>query len=147
MADNQIAVSTFMLASCKKILRIYTDYVESALDGYDLSPNEIIVLSSLGTSSTASQIAADFDVSKALVSRSVKRLKTLNYITVAISETDKREQLLTLTEEGRAIADKIERANVRFGYSALDRMTEDQRNALRMMLKLIVRNLDNGGNA
>lgn len=146
MKDNQIEVSTFLLTACKRILRTFTEYVDSALDGCDLSPNEVIVLSCLNREpATASHIAQEFEVSKALVSRSVKRLKTLGLIKISISESDKREQMLSLSEEGKNVANKIDGAVKRFSYTSMRRMGEDERNTLRLMLKIIIGNLDNGG--
>lgn len=128
----------------RKLLRSYTDFQLNALEGYDLSPNEIVVLSSIGTLSTASDIAYASDVSKALVSRSVKLLKYKKYITATVSAEDKREQDLALTEEGRHVAELIDEANRRFFATAFANFEDNEKEALRMLLGMMMRNLDIG---
>ena len=143
--DKDLGIVSFYLVAFRRISRAYQDFQMKALDGYDLSPNEIIVLSSLGTVSTASQIAADYDVSKALLSRSVKLLKEKGLISVSISELDKREQDLSLTEAGRAVKDVIAEANKHFFDKAVQGLDGDNLNVMRMILKIIMANLNIGG--
>ncbi len=145
ISDKDLGIVSFYLAAFRKISRAYRDFQLKALEGYDLSPNEIVVLSSLDSVTTASQIAADHDVSKALLSRSVKLLKEKGYIVTSISTVDKREQDLSLTESGREIADIIAEANRHFYEKAIQNLDEDKRNVLRMMLKIIMANLNIGG--
>lgn len=143
--DKDLGIVSFYLVAFRKISRAYQEFQLKALDGYDLSPNEIVVLSSLNTVSTASQIAQDYDVSKALLSRSVKLLKEKGYIVSTISEQDKREQDLALTEEGRVVADVIAEANRNF-YEKIARGIEgNSLNVVTMMLKVLMSNLDIGG--
>ncbi len=143
--DKDLGIVSFYLVAFRKISRAYQEFQLKALDGYDLSPNEIVVLSSLDTVSTASQIAQDYDVSKALLSRSVKLLKEKGYIVSTISEQDKREQDLALTEEGRVVADVIAEANRNF-YEKIARGIEgNSLNVVTMMLKVLMSNLDIGG--
>ena len=47
--DKDLGVVSFYLVAFRKISRAYQDFQLKALDGYDLSPNEIVVLSSLDT--------------------------------------------------------------------------------------------------
>ncbi len=143
--DKDLGIVSFYLVAFRKISRAYQDFQLKALDGYDLSPNEIVVLSSLDTVSTASQIAADYDVSKALLSRSVKLLKAKGYIVASISEQDKREQDLTLTQEGRAVADVIAEANRHFFEKVVQGVDSDSLEVVRMMLKVLMANLSIGG--
>lgn len=137
--------AAFFFSAYRKLIRSYTDFQLNALEGYDLSPNEIVVLSSVETTPTASDIAAIADVSKALVSRSVKLLKEKKYITATVSPSDKREQELALTEEGRRVAELIDEANRRFFATALANFEENEKEALRMLLGMMLRNLDIGG--
>ena len=98
--------------------------------------------------STASAIARDADVSKALVSRSVKSLKDKGLIETSISAFDKREQDLRLTESGQEVAKRIEEANEKF-YRIATQNTEDRALEItELMLEIIIKNLnivDGGG--
>ncbi len=135
----------FYFSAYRKLLKSYTDFQLNALEGYDLSPNEIVVLSSIETTPTASEIAALADVSKALVSRSVKLLKSKKYITTSVSKKDRRDQDLALTEEGKHIAELIDEANRRFFATAFANFEENENEALRLLLGMMLRNLDMGG--
>ena len=134
--------AAFFFSAYRKLLRSYTDFQLNALEGYELSPNEIVVLSSIETTPTASEIALKSDVSKALVSRSVKLLKDKNYITATVSESDKREQDLALTEEGKHVAELIDEANRRFFATAFANFEDNEKEALRMLLGMMMRNLN-----
>ena len=131
-----------MFASFRTLLRAYNENLSAAVSEYDLSPNEIVVLSSLQNVSNASQIAKEADVSKALVSRSVKLLKQKGLIEVTISAVDKREQDLRPTDSGIALAKVIERANARFCNSALLGADAEAMEVTQLILKLIMRNLN-----
>ena len=139
--DKDLGIVSFYLVAFRKISRAYQEFQLKALDGYDLSPNEIVVLSSLDTVTTASQIASDHDVSKALLSRSVKTLREKGYIVSSISEQDKREQDLSLTEEGRAVARIIADANRRFFKKIVQGVESNSLDVVTMMLKVLMANL------
>ena len=134
--------AAYFFSAYRKLLRSYTDFQLNALEGYDLSPNEIVVLSSIETTPTASEIALRSDVSKALVSRSVKLLKEKNYITATVSDEDKREQYLSLTEEGKKVAELIDEANRRYFATAFANFEQDAKAALKALLGVMMRNLN-----
>lgn len=134
--------AAFFFSAYRKLLRSYTDFQLNALEGYELSPNEIVVLSSIETTPTASEIALNSDVSKALVSRSVKLLKEKHYITATVSDEDKREQCLSLTEEGKKVAELIDEANRRYFATAFANFEQDAKAALKALLGVMMRNLN-----
>ncbi len=134
--------AAFFFSAYRKLLRSYTDFQLNALEGYELSPNEIVVLSSIETTPTASEIALKSDVSKALVSRSVKLLKEKHYITATVSDEDKREQYLSLTEEGKKVAELIDEANRRYFATAFANFEQDAKAALKALLGVMMRNLN-----
>ena len=101
-----------------------------------------MVLSSIETTPTASDIAMQSDVSKALVSRSVKLLKEKDYITATVSEEDKREQELALTEEGKKVAELIDEANRRYFATAFANFEQNEKEVLRALLDMMMRNLN-----
>ena len=111
------------------------------LKAYDLTPNEIVVLSSLESVSTATDIARDSEVSKALVSRSVASLKEKGLIKVTISEVDKREQKIVLSEEGRHVADVIAALNEDFAKVMFATLQDNEKRVIMALLKIILANI------
>lgn len=137
--------SAYFFAAFRKLLKSYTDYQLKELKGYDLTPNEIVVLSSIGVVGMASDIAQNACVSKALVSRSVKELREKGFISASISEVDKREQKLSLTPEGEKAAQLIADANQNFYKVAFRRFEDNEKRVLQALLQLMLNNLDEEG--
>ncbi len=137
--------TAYFFAAFRKLLKSYTDYQLKELKGYDLTPNEIVVLSSIGVVGMASDIAQNACVSKALVSRSVKELREKGLISVSISEVDKREQKLSLTPEGEKAAQLIADANQNFYKVAFRRFEDNEKRVLQALLQLMLNNLDEEG--
>ena len=131
-----------IFASFRTLTRAYNDFVTGCVSEYALSPNEVAVLDGLQTVSTASAIARDADVSKALVSRSVKSLKDKGLIETSISAVDKREQDLRLTERGREIAERIEEANRRFYRIATQGLQSRALELTELSLEMFKQNLN-----
>lgn len=134
--------TAYFFAAFRKLLKSYTDYQLKELKGYDLTPNEIVVLSSIGVVGMASDIAQNACVSKALVSRSVKELREKGLISASISEVDKREQKLSLTPEGEKAAQLIADANQNFYKVAFRRFEDNEKRVLQALLQLMLNNLD-----
>lgn len=137
--------SAYFFAAFRKLLKSYTDFQLKELKGYDLTPNEIVVLSSIGVVGMASDIAQNACVSKALVSRSVKELCDKGLISASISEVDKREQKLSLTEEGEKVAELIGEANHKFYQVAFRRFEDNEKRVLQALLQLMLNNLNEDG--
>lgn len=138
--DNKRVANIFV--AFRKLLRNYTDFQLEELKDFNLTPNEISVLSAVSDFSMASDIAANVCVSKALVSRSVKELKEKGLIVSTISEVDKREQRLELTEQGERVAMLIEEINDRFFRIVFDGIGETEQEVLDALLRLTSKNLD-----
>ncbi len=137
--------TAYFFAAFRKLLKSYTDYQLKELKEYDLTPNEIVVLSSIGVVGMASDIAQNACVSKALVSRSVKELREKGLISASISEVDKREQKLSLTPEGEKAAQLIADANQNFYKVAFRRFEDNEKRVLQALLQLMLNNLDEEG--
>lgn len=137
--------TAYFFAAFRKLLKSYTDYQLKELKGYNLTPNEIVVLSSIGVVGMASDIAQNACVSKALVSRSVKELREKGLISASISEVDKREQKLSLTPEGEKAAQLIADANQNFYKVAFRRFEDNEKRVLQALLQLMLNNLDEEG--
>ncbi len=136
MKDIETCYSSF-----DKILKYYKAFSHDEMKNYNLTPNEIQVLSCLGTKCTSSEIAKDVNVSKALVSRSVKLLIDKGYITVTLSAIDKREFVIKLTESGERIRNKIVEVKDTFTKRAFQDFGEEEFTVLKALLGLVLRNL------
>ena len=123
-----------------KLARLYDEYMSAGLKEYELSPNEITVINSISQKSTASKIAKDNEVSKALVSRSIKSLESKGIVSSTISSSDKRESNLALTDLGRTIQSKIRRLNNRFAEKTLNRFDDNKRRTFGMLLRVLCEN-------
>jgi len=139
---DEYTYSSEVFLKFHKLLGAYQDYQQDALKEYDLSPNEIAVLANIGSISTASEIATNIDVSKALVSRSVKALKEKGYINISISAVDKREQKLVLTDKGQELTNLIFEANSDFFDVAFDEMHSQEKEVLELLLKMMIKNCE-----
>ena len=75
---------------------------------FGLSRPEFVVIYSLGLVDgvTATEIAASTAFPKNTLSRAVNRLAKLGLILCSVGESDRRQQILTLTRKGRAVLDE-----------------------------------------
>lgn len=126
----------------RRLLRTYTDFQSEELKEFDLSPNEIAVLSAVNDFSMASDIAVNTGVSKALVSRSVKELTQKGLITREFSDVDKREQMLALTDKGVRVAMLIEEVNDRFFHIIFQDISDTEQAVLCELMKFVQKNID-----
>lgn len=140
--DRNYESNAYLFASFKKLEKAYTEYLLKKLGQYHLSPNEIEVICCLDRTSSAREIVLMTDVSKGLVSRSVKGLREKGYITTTLSDKDKREQYLALTEEGEAIRLVIEQSRVDFFEKAFEHYEGTERQVFEALVKLMSKNLD-----
>lgn len=139
--DRNYESNAYLFASFKKLEKAYTEYLLKKLGKYHLSPNEIEVICCLDRTSSAREIVLMTDVSKGLVSRSVKGLREKGYITTTLSDKDKREQYLALTEEGEAIRLVIEQSRVDFFEKAFEHYEGTERQVFEALVKLMSKNL------
>jgi DNA-binding MarR family transcriptional regulator len=134
--------NAYLFGAFKKLEKAYTEYLLKKLGKYQLSPNEIEVLCALPHTTSAREIVLMIDVSKGLVSRSVKSLKAKGYITATLSSKDKREQCLQLTEDGESVRLEIERARAQFFEKAFEHYEGTERQVFEALVKLLTKNLD-----
>lgn len=139
--DKNYESNAYLFTSFKKLEKAYTEYLLKRLHKYRLSPNEIEVICALPLTSSAREIVMMTDVSKGLVSRSVKSLKAKGYILTTLSEKDKREQHLSLTHEGEAVRLKIEEARATFFEKAFEHYEGTERQVFEALVKMLAKNL------
>ena len=133
--------NVYFFNAFKKLEQSYTKHLLKALGRFTLSPNEIEVLCCLIHTNSAREIVAMTDVSKGLVSRSVKSLKEKGYITAEVSNTDKREQTLVLTAKGEEIRLAIEETRAQFFEKAFTHFETTERQVFEALLKLMTNNI------
>ncbi len=137
--------NAYFFSAFKKLEQSYTKHLLKALGRFTLSPNEIEVLCCLIHTNSAREIVAMTDVSKGLVSRSVKSLKEKGYITAQVSNADKREQTLVLTTKGEEIRLAIEETRAEFFEKAFNHFETTERQVFEALLKLMTNNIDAEG--
>ena len=132
----------YYFAMYRKFLNSYNEFMLNKLKRYALSPNEIVVITLMKETSKASEIALKADVSKALISRSVKYLKNKSLIEISVDSKDKREQTLSLTTYGEELYELIEKNKADFYEKAFEGFSTDERAVLQALLKLMGNNLN-----
>ncbi len=132
---------SFTFSAFRKLSKEFGDFLDKSISAIKLSPNEVVVLTSLDKICSASEIATNFGVSKALISRSVKRLKNLELLSVTISSVDKREQILALTDSGKEIAKLAHEAVDEFFARAYNDFSHDEKEVLTALLSKMLANL------
>ena len=132
----------FYFVMYRKFLNSYNEFMLNKLKRYALSPNEIVVITLMKETSKASEIALKADVSKALISRSVKYLKNKGFIEIKLDSKDKREQTLSLTTYGEELYELIEKNKADFYEKAFEGFSTDERAVLQALLKLMGNNLN-----
>ncbi len=136
---------SFTFSAFRRLSKQFGDFLDKTIGEIKLSPNEIVVLTSLDKICSASELATNFNVSKALISRSVKHLKSLGFLQVSISSVDKREQILTLTESGQEIAKVAHGAVDEFFAKAYADFSADEKEVLTALLSKMLINLSEDG--
>ncbi|MCQ2409644.1 MAG: MarR family transcriptional regulator [Clostridia bacterium] len=129
--DLALYLSTF-----RQVLKSYNEYIDEALKEYDLSPNATQVLVAVDSIITASEIAKSIDVSKALLSRSVKELQSKGLIEITRSAVDKREQNIIRTSKGDTAARKISIAHDSFARKFFSKYSDEELEVLQALLML-----------
>ena len=134
--------NAYLFTSFKKLEKAYTEFLLKKLGKYHLSPNEMEVICALPHTSSAKDIVLLTDVSKGLVSRSVQSLRAKGYIRATLSSKDKREQHLSLTDEGENIRIQIEEARAEFFEKAFQHYESTERQVFEALVKMLTKNLE-----
>lgn len=87
---------------------------------------------------TISNLAEILELAKPTVTESVKRLQKLNCVEKHQCKNDARIQYITLTEKGERIAHLESFSNVKLLDRIVERLSEDELNALIKLLKKIM---------
>lgn len=112
--------------------------LNSALPGIGLSSSAVHAIVELGFEDglTARDLSARLLLEKSTISRLVKSLSTKGLVSETPDPDDRRAKHLSLTQEGRASLDQINRLAVTRVSAALDRVTPRDGEAIRDGLRL-----------
>jgi len=130
-----------LLSSLRALQRARSEFLQNSVAKFAFSPNEAQILAALKKPLTASRLAKNTGVSKALISRSVKSLASKGLIEINVSSDDKREQLLTLTDSGREISRMIAEADAEFMNKLLRNIEAGPLQITQLTLKVMLMNL------
>jgi DNA-binding MarR family transcriptional regulator len=114
------------------IRSLYLHQPYQSLTGLSMSVSEMLTLMELVGSEPLSQqmLVARLHLEKSTVSRLVKQLEQRGWVIKERDGQDTRVCLLTLSEEGRAVAEQAAKVQVERHKRVLDAMTENEQEAL-----------------
>ncbi len=95
----------------------------------------VIALLAVEPETTANSVSNVIGLDKALVSRTVKKLKELEIITISKSEKDGRHQYLSLSPKGKALHDEILTVALERESKLLEVLSQDERELLISLLQ------------
>lgn len=112
---------------------------------YGLSLSQFMVLEALFSKgdSTIGQVRDMILSSVGTISLVVKNLEKMGYVKRKTDENDKRISILSLTDEGRAVIEKIIPENETMIYDYMKDLSEEETSTLLSLLKKLGANIDN----
>lgn len=127
--------------------RFYTKHIGALHERLQKSPfslTEVRVLHELarGRAQTATALARNLGLDSGYLSRLLTSFERRNLLTRRPSESDARQSLISLTDEGHAAYEPLEAAAIEEVQSALARLTGSSQEQLIGAMKLIERLLD-----
>lgn len=94
-----------------------------------------------GEEATQKGLCAAWLMNKQTANSAVKRLLQADYITIEVSQRDKREKILKLTEEGRKAAYETALPVREAELRAFQKFPEKERECLMQLMEILVENL------
>ncbi|CAM4288192.1 MarR family winged helix-turn-helix transcriptional regulator [Erysipelothrix aquatica] len=118
--------------------------VQNYLDDYDLYIGQPRFLSTLKRNPgiTQKELVEILNVSKESVSVTVKRLEAVGYIKRAVSESDRREKHLFLSDKGEQLVLDFTEGFERIDTVLFQSLTESQREDLAVTFKIMLDDLE-----
>ena len=106
--------------------------------GSSFSQVKMLFLLEDGGEHSVKEIATHLGLSLPAASRAVDGLIQRGYVTRRESAQDRRSRLIALTEDGRAVVERVLRARLKKLEAFADELTQDEREALSTALLPIV---------
>ncbi len=124
--------------------RFYTKHIgalHESLQKSSFSLTEVRVLRELllGTDTTATEVARNLGLDSGYLSRLLTSFERQGLITRRQSDTDARQSLLTLTDEGRAAYEPLDAAAVEEVCAVLERLSDEGQEQLIAAMQVIER--------
>ncbi len=112
---------------------------------YGLSFSQFMVLEALDSKGNLSigEVREAILSSVGTISLVVKNLEKMGYVKRKTDENDKRVSILSLTDEGRAVIEKIIPENETMIYDYMKDLSEEKTEILLSLLKKLGANIDN----
>ncbi|MZR21678.1 GNAT family N-acetyltransferase [Sneathiella chungangensis] len=145
--EGIMAVSEDRIDAVREFNRFYTKHVGALNEGLLKSPfslTEMRILYELHTANElmAADLAKSLSLDPAYLSRILKRFKSAGLIETLRSVTDRRQRVLTLTEEGRRVFAPYIKASRDEVAAVLDALSEAEQTKLLTAMQAILSTLD-----
>ena len=122
----------------RSLRRRFSHIFRSSLPRYDV----LTALVQFPDGLTMGQLAAKLVVSKGNITGVVRRLQEHDYVCQATSREDRRVQVVTLTDEGRALWDRMHEEYCKVIEEAFDRLSTSDSKSLTQFLMLAQQKID-----
>lgn len=129
-----------------RIVHSYRLAMRSSLNASEIGLNAMHVrclsLIDRGEVCTANDIVTELARDKAQIARLIKEMIERNWLTKVANPEDKRSQLLSLTEEGRALAKLIAQTQIKVLKKMQENLTAEQLSEFSKAAEVIAANLE-----
>lgn len=134
-----------LFLSVRKIHDLVVQRANVNLKRYDLTVSQMLLLCyclNFGDEFVYQrELERYFDLSHVTVIGLLKRLSENNYVRIEISETDRRQRKVFLTERAYSIAADIERQITEFEQMLTDTLSENEIQSMQKYLDIVYHNL------
>lgn len=134
-----------LFLSVRKIHDLVVQRANVNLKSYDLTVSQMLLLCyclNFGDEFVYQrELERYFDLSHVTVIGLLKRLSENNYVRIEISETDRRQRKVFLTERAYSIAADIERQITEFEQMLTDTLSENEIQSMQKYLDIVYHNL------
>ncbi len=134
-----------LFLSVRKIHDLVIQRANVNLKSYDLTVSQMLLLCyclNFGDEFVYQrELERYFDLSHVTVIGLLKRLSENNYVRIEISETDRRQRKVFLTERAYSIAADIERQITEFEQMLTDTLSENEIQSMQKYLDIVYHNL------
>mgnify|MGYP002583607775 FL=1 len=134
-----------LFLSVRKIHDLVVQSANVNLKSYDLTVSQMLLLCyclNFGDEFVYQrELERYFDLSHVTVIGLLKRLSENNYVRIEISETDRRQRKVFLTERAYSIAADIERQITEFEQMLTDTLSENEIQSMQKYLDIVYHNL------
>lgn len=129
--------------------RDFLDYCTKRLSEFDVTYGQLFVLIYISKKGqcTPKEIAKNMKLDAGYLNRMIGKFVEKNFILYEKSETDKRVNIITLTEAGKKVVDVSRQCFVEWDQKVLSELETEKKKDLLKLIKQIALQIDgNGGN-